>query len=91
MLKGWTNFLVILTFFFSLFGTYLTRSGIVDSVHAFASGEVGTWFFGFLMFVTFTSLFLLAMRLRQFRSPHKIESVVSREAVFVLNEEHSRR
>ncbi|MFQ5653927.1 MAG: heme lyase CcmF/NrfE family subunit [Planctomycetota bacterium] len=85
MLRSWNAFLVALTFFLSIFGTYLTRSGIVSSVHAFASGEVGNWFLGFLLLVAFASLFLLAFRYRDLRSPHRIENVLSREAIFVLN------
>ncbi len=85
MLRGWNFFLVSLTFFMSIFGTYLTRSGIVSSVHAFASGAVGDWFLGFLIAVAAVSLFLLAFRSGQLRSPHRIDSIASREAVFLLN------
>ncbi len=85
MLRIWNVFLVILTFVLSLFGTYLTRSGIVSSVHAFASGDVGNWFLGFLLLVIFSGLFLIALRFWDMRSRNNIESVFSREAIFVLN------
>ena len=85
MLRSWNATLVILTFLLSIFGTYLTRSGIVSSVHAFASGEVGTWFLAFLLITAFVGLFLVCMRIYEMRSRHSIESVLSREAVFVLN------
>ncbi|MGE3166055.1 MAG: heme lyase CcmF/NrfE family subunit [Planctomycetota bacterium] len=85
MLRNWNAFLVCLTYFLSIFGTYLTRSGIVSSVHAFASGSVGNWFFGLLMTVMVVSLVLLAYRWSKLRSDHQIESLLSREAIFVLN------
>ncbi len=83
--KLWNAFLVIFTFVLSLVGTYLTRSGIVSSVLAFASGDVGYWFLGFILVVSLGGLLLWAFRIFDFRSKEKIESVASREAVFVIN------
>lgn len=85
MLRNWTTFLVCLTFVLSIFGTYLTRSGIVSSVHAFASGNVGNWFFGFLLTSIVLSGVLLSYRFFVEKAENKIQSIVSREAVFVLN------
>lgn len=85
MLRTWNALLVCLTFLASIFGTYLTRSGIVSSVHAFASGSVGDWFFGFLMVLLLGSMVLVCFRLSTLRSNHKIQSFLSREMFFVLN------
>lgn len=85
MLRNWNAFLVCLTYFLSIFGTYLTRSGIVSSVHAFSSGEVGNWFFGLLMTVMVVSVLLLAYRWGKLKADHQIQSAWSREAIFVLN------
>lgn len=85
MMRGWNALLVCTTFILSIFGTYLTRSGIVSSVHAFASGEVGDWFLGFLIALIGFSAFLLVLRFRDFRTPRSIDRLLSREAAFVLN------
>jgi cytochrome c-type biogenesis protein CcmF len=85
MLRVWNATLIALTFIMSIFGTYLTRSGIVSSVHAFASGDVGTWFFWFLMFLIGVSMFFLFFRMRDLRSANSVDSVLSREGVFLLN------
>ncbi|MBI4577564.1 MAG: heme lyase CcmF/NrfE family subunit [Planctomycetes bacterium] len=85
MLKVWNAALVCLTFFLSLFGTYLTRSGIVSSVHAFASGPVGDCFLGFLLLVLGVSLFLVFYRLPLLGAGDRIDSLLSREAIFLLN------
>ena len=85
MMKAWNAFLATATFVLSIFGTYLTRSGIVSSVHAFGSGDVGYWFLGFLLFTIAACLFLVALRQPAMRSPHRIESLSSLEAMFVIN------
>ena len=85
MMRAWNAFLATATFALSIFGTYLTRSGIVSSVHAFAGGEVGHWFLGFLLFTIALCLFLISIRQPTMRSAHVIESVWSREAMFVIN------
>ncbi len=85
MLAGWNFFLVALTFFMSIFGTFLTRSGIVSSVHAFASGSVGVWFGWFLVVLVVVPAFLIAFRYRMLRSRHTIDTYFSREAIFLLN------
>jgi cytochrome c-type biogenesis protein CcmF len=86
MLKTWNLLLVGLTYTLCLFGTFLTRSGIVQSVHAFAQSPVFTSVF--LGYVLVSALiFGLAVYLRrgEIRSPNRIESTVSREASFLLN------
>jgi len=86
MLRTWNALLATLTFVLSIFGTYLTRSGIVQSQHAFGDNPVvGNTFLGFLLLTIATCLFLIALRLPAMRSPHRVESLWSREAMFVIN------
>lgn len=85
MLKTWNLLLIILAFSLTLFGTFLTRSGILSSIHAFSSGPVGGFFLGFLAFVLVASLGLLAWRSDRLRGQPELDSVVSRESAFVLN------
>jgi cytochrome c-type biogenesis protein CcmF len=85
MLKLWNLSLVIATFLLTLLGTFLTRSGILSSVHAFAGGEIGYYFLGFLGLVLVFSLVLLAGRSGALQSEGKLDSVASRETVFLVN------
>jgi cytochrome c-type biogenesis protein CcmF len=86
MLKVWNISLIILTFALTMFGTFLTRSGILTSVHAFASGPaIGTAFLAFITVVLLVSFGLVAARSDRLRSPAELESLVSRESAFVLN------
>jgi cytochrome c-type biogenesis protein CcmF len=85
MLKVWNMLLVILAFSLSLFGTFLTRSGVLSSIHSFTEGSIGPWFLGFICFVVAGSLTLLFRRLPLLRSKTKLESLVSREASFLYN------
>ena len=85
MLKVWNVLLVILAFCLALFGTFLTRSGIVSSIHSFTQSPLGPWFLGFICLVTVGSLALLVSRLPLLRSRTRMESLVSREATFLYN------
>jgi cytochrome c-type biogenesis protein CcmF len=85
MLKVWNVLLVILAFGLSLFGTFLTRSGILDSIHSFTESSIGPWFLGFIALVVALSLALVFLRLPQLRSHTRLESLVSREATFLYN------
>ncbi len=85
MLKLWNVTLVILTFALTLFGTFLTRSGIIASVHAFTQGAVGVVFLSFLAVVVLVSLGLLAWRWDALRAQGELDSVLSRESAFLLN------
>ena len=85
MLKVWNMLLVILAFGLSLFGTFLTRSGVVNSIHSFTESPLGPWFLGFICFVTAFSLALVFWRLPLLRSKTRLESLVSREAAFLYN------
>ncbi|HEX8850369.1 MAG TPA: heme lyase CcmF/NrfE family subunit [Gemmatimonadaceae bacterium] len=85
MLKKWNVILVVATFLLAILGTFITRSGIISSVHAFAQSPVGTWFAGFLIVAIGITAFLVTTRLRDLDAPVTLESVVSREAAFLYN------
>src|ERR1051326_6057397 len=85
MLKVWNMLLVILAFCLSLFGTFLTRSGVVNSIHSFTESPLGPWFLGFICLVTVASLGLVFLRLPLLRTKTRLESLVSREAAFLYN------
>jgi cytochrome c-type biogenesis protein CcmF len=85
MLKLWNLTLIILTFSLTLFGTFLTRSGIIGSVHAFSQGSVGQFFLGFLALVVLGAFSLLAWRLDRLHAQGELDSIVSRESAFLLN------
>jgi cytochrome c-type biogenesis protein CcmF len=85
MLKVWNILLVALTFTLSLFGTFLTRSGVLQSVHSFAQSPIGGWFVGFIVVVVCFSLVLFFLRLPLLKAKTKLESLLSREASFLFN------
>ena len=85
MLKTWNIWLIFSTFMLSIFGTMLTRSGLVSSVHAFAQSSIGDWFVGFLIIIFSTCLLLYVKNHAHLRSEHKLESLVSRESSFLFN------
>ena len=85
MLRVWNVLLVILAFSLSLFGTFLTRSGVVNSIHSFTQSSIGPWFLGFIGLTVAVSLAVVFWRLPQLRSPTKLESPISREAAFLYN------
>ena len=85
MLKLWNLSLIILTFGLTIFGTFLTRSGIIGSVHSFTQGTIGIFFLGFLALVLLGSFSLLASRVERLRAEGVLDSVVSRESTFLLN------
>src|ERR671934_218480 len=85
MLKVWNVLLVVLAFCLSLFGTFLTRSGIIQSIHSFTQSSIGPWFLGFICAVTAASLVLVFVRLPLLRAKTRLESLVSREATFLYN------
>src|SRR5690242_17152606 len=85
MLKVWNVLLVVLAFCLSVFGTFLTRSGIIQSIHSFTQSSIGPWFLGFICFVTAGSLALIFVRLPLLRTKTRLESLVSREATFLYN------
>ncbi|MGZ4392605.1 MAG: heme lyase CcmF/NrfE family subunit, partial [Gaiellaceae bacterium] len=85
MLKVWNVLLVVLAFGLSLFGTFLTRSGIIQSIHSFTQSSIGPWFLGFICLITAGSLTLIFARLPLLRAKTRLESLVSREATFLYN------
>ncbi len=85
MLKVWNVLLVTLAFGLSLFGTFLTRSGIIQSIHSFTQSSIGPWFLGFICLIAAGSLALIFARLPLLRSKTRFESLVSREATFLYN------
>src|SRR5215216_5406022 len=85
MLRIWNVLLVVLAFGLSLFGTFLTRSGVVNSIHSFTESSIGPWFLGFICVVVAFSLALVFVRLPLLRSRTRLESLVSREATFLYN------
>jgi cytochrome c-type biogenesis protein CcmF len=85
MLKVWNVSLVIATFVLALLGTFLVRSGILDSIHAFGASTLGVPFIVFIGLVLVGSVALVLSRLDDLRSEARIDSLFSREAVFLLN------
>ncbi len=85
MLKNWNMVLVTLTFLLSVFGTFLTRSGVVSSIHSFAESDVGGYFLGFLAVALVVSFGLIMWRRDALASDNEIESPLSREGAFLLN------
>src|SRR5215467_10660298 len=85
MLKTWNMWLIFSTFGLSIFGTFLTRSGVVSSVHAFAQSSIGDWFVAFLALIFATCVYFYVKNRAHLRSEHKLESVVSRESSFLFN------
>jgi cytochrome c-type biogenesis protein CcmF len=85
MLKIWNMLLVAGGFVLALFGTFLTRSGILNSIHSFTESPLGAWFLGFIALVIVFSLVLIFLRLPLLRTKTKLESLVSREASFLYN------
>ncbi len=85
MLRVWNLVLVTLTFSLVIFGTFLTRSGILGSVHAFADGPVGVMFLSFLALVLLFSFGLVAYRSDRLKGHGELDSIVSRESAFLLN------
>ena len=85
MLKVWNMVLVIMAYIMSIFGTFLTRSGVVNSVHAFAQSPIGGYFAAFLVVALSASLYLLFDRLPYLKSDNQMESMVSRESSFLFN------
>jgi len=85
MLKQWNMILIILTYSLVIFGTFLTRSGVLSSVHAFAQSAIGPMFFAFIGVTFITSIALLIWRWPELKSETEMKSMISREAFFLLN------
>jgi cytochrome c-type biogenesis protein CcmF len=85
MLKVWNVVLVTLAFELSVFGTFLNRSGVVNSIHSFAKSSIGGWFLAFVIVTAGFSTVLILWRLPLLRARTKLESALSREATFLYN------
>jgi cytochrome c-type biogenesis protein CcmF len=85
MLKHWNMLLIILTYDLVIFGTFLTRSGVLSSVHSFAQSAIGPLFFAFIGFTLIASVALIIYRWGSLRSETQMTSLLSREALFLLN------
>ena len=85
MLKVWNVTLILLTYVLAVFGTFLTRSGILSSVHTFTEGPIGRWFLPFLAAMLVGGLVVIALRLDALASENRFDSLLSREAAFLAN------
>src|SRR5664279_5075608 len=85
MMKIWNIVLVSTTFFLCILGTFLPRSGVVQSVHAFARSEIGKFFVTFLALGIAATIYLILDRLDYLKSEAELESVISRESSFLFN------
>ena len=85
MLKRWNMVLIILTYSLVIFGTFLTRSGVLSSVHAFAQSAIGPYFFVFIGLTFSASMLLLFREWDRLASEHQLDSLLSRESAFMLN------
>jgi cytochrome c-type biogenesis protein CcmF len=85
MLKTWNMWLVFFTFWLAILGTFLTRSGIISSVHAFAQSSIGDWFAWFLVITLCVFTLLYVKNRSHLRSEHRLESLISRESSFLFN------
>ncbi|KKM11283.1 cytochrome C biogenesis protein [Clostridiales bacterium PH28_bin88] len=85
MLKAWNISLIIITYLLTLFGTYLVRSGVLVSVHAFGDTQLGYYFFTFIIIMMVASLYLMIDRINLLKEGREFESYISRESSFLLN------
>ena len=85
MLKTWNMWLIFSTFLLAIFGTFLTRSGVVNSVHAFAQSSIGDWFVTFLAITLAVCVYFYWKNRAHLRGEHKLESLISRESSFLFN------
>ena len=85
MLRKWNVVLVVSTFLLSILGTFITRSGVIQSVHSFAQSNVGHWFAWFLVLALAVTIWLVSIRLKDLESKAELEAMISREAAFLYN------
>jgi cytochrome c-type biogenesis protein CcmF len=85
MLKMWNMWLIFATFWLAILGTFLTRSGIISSVHAFAQSGIGDWFLWFLCLSLASFVYFFVKNAKYLKSEHKLESLISRESSFLFN------
>ncbi len=85
MLKVWNVTLIVLTYGLAVFGTFLTRSGLLSSIHTFSEGPIGKYFLPFLALLLIGGLGMVAYRLDALRSENRLDSLLSRESAFIAN------
>jgi cytochrome c-type biogenesis protein CcmF len=85
MLRVWNLVLVIMSFLLAILGTFITRSGVISSVHSFTKSDIGPVFAAFLGLSTLVSVGLLLYRLPELKNEHRLDSFVSRESTFLFN------
>ncbi len=85
MLRVWNMILILVTFLLCIFGTFLTRSGVVSSVHSFTQSSLGPMFFAFVLLILAVSIYLIITRLNDLKTEKRLESFVSRESGFLFN------
>ncbi|HEY6571807.1 MAG TPA: heme lyase CcmF/NrfE family subunit [Candidatus Eisenbacteria bacterium] len=85
MLKTWNVALIVLTFELSIFGTFLTRSGVLTSVHSFAESDIGPWFLAFIIGSSTLATALILYRKALLESENRMDAIVSREGSFLFN------
>jgi cytochrome c-type biogenesis protein CcmF len=83
--KAWNLILIVITFVLTLLGTMMTRSGIVESVHAFAQSDIGEYFFAFLIITAAVAIGLILYRQKELEPETGLESILSREFAFLIN------
>jgi len=85
MLKAWNMVLIILTYGLVIYGTFLTRSGVIESVHSFAKSAIGPLFLGFIAVMMVGAVIVLLARLDALRDENRLDALFSREAIFLFN------
>ena len=85
MFKVWNVSLILLTYVLAVFGTFLTRSGILSSIHTFTEGPIGKWFLPFLALMLLGGITVIAVRYESLRSENRFDSLLSRESAFLAN------
>ncbi|MER3447530.1 MAG: cytochrome C biogenesis protein [Candidatus Dadabacteria bacterium] len=85
MLKKWNMSLIIITFFLAVLGTFITRSGIISSVHSFSQSDIGSYFLSFIGLILVFSFGMFILRLDGLKSENRFDSILSRESAFLFN------
>jgi len=85
MFKEWSMVLIVLTYLLVIFGTFITRSGLLSSVHSFAQSTIGPVFLGFIALTLLITAWLLNSRWKILRSPHVVQNLFSREALIIIS------
>lgn len=85
MLKVWNMVLIAASFALSILGTFITRSGVISSVHSFAQSSVGYYFLFFLVVIVFSSIAMILYRLPELSARNRVESILSKESAFLFN------